>query len=341
MFQHLFIDLLLHGEGGDGGAGAAPGAAPGPEASAVQAPVAGEQKAQAKPKARKYGQAERLPFEYGKPKPQDAGGQDPADGQQSQQKIPFSEIEKLYHDEIGAKIKTAVDGRFKNQADNTAELSTARAQLDEQNGIIAQLAEAQYGIKPGADGKADLEAIKAQIGKSRAEDYAIENGVSEEFAEKILQTEDKLRDRDRQLAELQRAEAERQKDAAQFARFQEHRQQAEAFRQKMGWPEFDLVAEMEQNPTFAHLLNCGVGVENAYFSAHHDELMAAQAHAAATQAQRALASRIQAGQSHPAEGGLGRSPAASPQRITNPKEWSKAMRADVRRRVERGEEIYL
>jgi len=335
MFQHLFLDLLIHGEGGDGGAGAAPGAAPGPEASGVTTPDAGEMTPQLPPhKSRRRGQ-QALNVEYGKPI------QAPAEtaSQQPPQKQPWEEVKKLYKDEYGKDVQTAIQGRFKNQADNAEELNSTKAQLEKSNALLAQLAQAQYNIQPGEDGSIDIAAIEKQLSRSRAEEYALENGVSEEFAEERLQMEDKIKEQDRQLREFQAAEEARRKDAENYAQFQQHRQQAEAFRQKMGWADFDLVKEMESNKTFAHLLSCGVGVENAYFTAHHDELMAAQAQAASMQATRALSASIQAGQSMPTEGGLGRSPASTPQRILSPKNLSKEQRRDVRRKIHGGAEI--
>lgn len=340
MFQHLFMDLMIHGEGGDGGAGAAPGAAPGAEASAEQTPVAGEMKPQGKPKARKYGRVDRLPYEYGKEPPASQASAETAQQQTQQpQKQPWEEVKKLYHDEYGKDVQTAIQGRFKNQADNEEALNAAKADLDKSNRLLAKLAESQYGIKAGADGKVDLAAIEQAASKRRAEEYAIENGVSEEYAEERLKMEDRLAEQDRQLKEFQEAERRRQQDAEQYAQFQRHRQQAEEFRQKM--PGFDLLKEMEANPTFTKLIGFGVNVENAYYATHHEELMAVGQQAAAMQAQRALATSIQAGQSMPTEGGLGRSPAASPQRITDPRKWNKEMRKDIRNRVNHGEKIYL
>ena len=333
MFQHLFMNLLIHGEGGDGGAGAAPGAAPGAEASAEQTPVAGENN-------RRLTKEERRARFEAKLQAQQAQNQQPQPQQDQQpQKQPWEEVKKLYKDEYGKDVQTAIQGRFKNQADNEEALNAAKADLDKSNRLLAQLAESQYGIKAGADGKVDLAAIEQAASRSRVSDYAMENGVSEEFAAERLEMEDQLAEKDRQLKELQEAERRRQQDAAQYAQFQQHRQQAEAFRQKM--PGFDLLKEMEANPTFTKLIGFGVNVENAYYATHHEELMAVGQQAAAMQAQRALATSIQAGQSMPTEGGLGRSPAASPQRFTDPKKWTKQQRAEIRRRVQRGEEIYL
>lgn len=331
MFQHLFLNLLIHGEGGDGGAGAAPGAeAPGAEAAGVTVPDAGEQRQNRRPnKAERRAALEaQLAAERAAAQPQ----QNQPNAQQQGEKL-YSE------EELNQRIQKAVTGRVKNLKDSEAELNTTREELKKSRDLLAQLAAAQYNIQPGANGEVDLAAIEQQLIKSRAADYAIENGVSEEFAEERLQMEDRLKEQDRQLKEFQEAEKKRQQDAEQYAMFQKHREQAEAFRQKM--PGFDLLAEMEKTPLFAHLLNCGVNVENAYYAAHHEELMAVGQQAAAMQAQRALASSIQAGQSMPTEGGLGRSPAASPQRVMNFKGRSKAEREAFHKRVQRGEKIYL
>lgn len=337
MLLDLFKNLLIHAEGGDG-AGAAPAnAAPGAEAAGVTAPDAGEKK-QEKSKPKKYGRAERLPYEYGlAPQPkQEAPAEQKEAAQNETAKRPWDEVKNDYKDEI-AQI---VQGRVKNLKDSEAELTTVKADLEKRETLLAQLAEAQYGIKPGEDGKLDYAALEQEMIKAKAQRYAEEHGVSDEFAEERMRQEAQIEEQKRQLNAYRMAEEARQKDAAAYALVQKNLQQAEAFRQKV--PNFDLKTEIDNNELFRHLVvNCGVGVENAYYAAHHEELMAYGQQAAAQQATQALASRIQAGQSMPTEGGLGRAPAANPQRVVNPKQWTKEMRADVRRRVQRGEDIYL
>ena len=328
MFQ-LFENLLIHAEGGES-AGAAP-AAPAGEATGVQAPDAGEKKARPSKAERRAALEARLQAEQ-----QQAAQK--AEPQPQAEKTPWEEIKKQYKDEFGKDVQTAIQGRFKNQADNSEELSTAKAELAKRDKLLAQLAETQYGIKPGADGALDFTAIEAAAKKSRAEEYASAHGISEEYAAQRIQMEDELADKDRRLREFEAAEQARKEDQERYQQFQKHRQQAEAFRQKV--PNFDLVTEMESTPLFAHLLSCGVNVENAYYAAHHEELMAAGQQAAAMQAERSLSARIQAGQSIPAEGGLGRSPAASPQRISV-QNLTREQRKELNRRALRGEEIVL
>ncbi|MBQ5544047.1 MAG: hypothetical protein IIU00_00050 [Clostridia bacterium] len=332
MLHDFFINLMLHGgEGGDGASAAPDGETAGAEETGVTAPDAGERTKRPNKAERRARMEAQLRAEA-QERAQTAAQPQP-------EKRPFDEIEQLYHDEIGQKIQTAIQGRFKNQTDNAEELNSTKAELEKQSKLLAALAESQYGIKPGADGKIDLAAIEGKVNQSRAEEYALENGVSEEFATERLEMEAKLEEQDRQLREFQAAEEQRKQDEALYEQFQQHREQAEAFREKM--PGFDLVKEMESSPVFTRLISNGIGVESAYYAVHHKELMAVGQQAAAIQAQRALAASIQAGQSMPSEGGLGRSPAANPGSVVDPHAFTKENRRELRRRVARGEKVYL
>lgn len=332
MLHELFKNLILHGgEGGDGASAAPGGETAVAEDAGVTAPDAGERTKRPNKAERRARMEAQLKAE--------AQERSQAVAQPQPEKRPFDEIEQLYHDEIGQKIQTAIQGRFKNQTDNAEELNSTKAELEKQSKLLAALAESQYGIKPGADGKIDIAAIEGKVNQSRAEEYALENGVSEEFASERLEMEARIEEQDRQLRELQAAEEQRQKDEADHARFLQHQEQAQAFREKM--PGFDLIKEMEASPVFTRLINNGIGVESAYYAVHHKELMAVGQQAAAIQAQRALAASIQAGQSMPTEGGLGRSPAANPGSVVDPHTFSKEYRKELRRRQARGEKIYL
>lgn len=341
MLHDFFINLMLHGgEGGDGASAAPGGETAVAEDAGVTTPDAGEKTANRRPN-----KAERRAALEAKLQAERAAAQ-PQQNQPQPEKRPFDEIEQLYHDEIGQKIQTAVTGRVKNLKDSEAELNSTKAELnstkaelEKQSKLLAALAERQYDIKPGADGKIDLAAIEGKLNQSRAEEYALENGVSEEFASERLEMEARIEEQDCQLRELQAAEEQRQKDEADHARFLQHQEQAQAFREKM--PGFDLIKEMEASPVFTRLINNGIGVESAYYAVHHKELMAVGQQAAAIQAQRALAASIQAGQSMPTEGGLGRSPAANPGSVTDPRAFTKESRREIRRRVARGEKVYL
>lgn len=324
MFQHLFMDLLLHGEGGDG-AGAAPGeAAPGAEASAETTPVAGENRRLTK--AERRARAEQaIKAEQAQARPQPAK---PAE-QQTDTRIPYEEIKKMYP-EIGKDIEAAVTGRVKN----------LHADVERRDKLLASMAKRTYGIEPGEDGKIDLDLIESQEHDQsfdeRVQEFACENGVSDEFAAKAVKMEEDLAEKTRQLDEIRMEQKAREENDAMAALVQKHLREADEFRKIM--PGFNLAAEVESNPLFKHLIvNCGVGVESAYYAAHHRELMAMGQQAAAIQAQRAAAASIQAGATMPSEGGLGRSPAADPGRAVD----VSANWRELKRRHQRGEKVYL
>ena len=325
MFQ-LFKDLLIHGEGGDGGAGAAPGAeAPGTEAAGVTVPDAGEQRQNRRPnKAERRAALEaKLAAERAAAQPQQQQTAQQQAEQKQPERTPWEEIKKQYKDEYGKDVQTAIQGRFKAQKDE-------EAKSKRMENLLSRMGKSRYEDILGEDGALNLDALEKAVDNDDEllEEEAAKRGLSVETYKYV----DKL--------EREKAEREaKDRDFLQQQQFARHMEQANAFKQKV--PNFDLVSEMETTPLFAHLLSCGVPVENAYYAAHHEELMAVGQQAAAVQAQRALSANIQAGQSMPTEGGLGRSPAASPQRVTNPRQWTKAQRAEIRRRVQRGEEIYL
>lgn len=334
MLHELFKNLILHGgEGGDGASAAPGGETAVAEDAGVTAPDAGE-------RTKRPNKAERRARVEAQLKAEAQERSQAVAQPQQNQPTAQQQEEKLYsEEELNQRIQKAVTGRVKNLKDSEAELNSTKAELEKQSKLLAALAESQYGIKPGSDGKIDLAAIEGKLKDDRVREYAYDNGVSEEFATERLEMEAKLKEQDRQLREFQAAEEQRKQDEALYEQFQQHREQAEAFREKM--PGFNLVKEMESSPVFTRLISNGVGVESAYYAVHHKELMAVGQQAAAIQAQRALAASIQAGQSMPSEGGLGRSPAANPGSVTDPRTFSKEYRKELRRRAERGEKVYL
>ena len=156
MLHDFFINLMLHGgEGGDGASAAPDGETAGAEETGVTAPDAGERTKRPNKAERRARMEAQLRAEA-QERAQTAAQPQP-------EKRPFDEIEQLYHDEIGQKIQTAIQGRFKNQTDNAEELNSTKAELEKQSKLLAALAESQYGIKPGADGKIDLAAIEGKV----------------------------------------------------------------------------------------------------------------------------------------------------------------------------------
>ena len=312
---HFFKNLLIFGEGGDGGAGAAPEGAPeaGAEETGVNVPDAGEQTV-----SRRLTKAERRAQLEEKLKAEQQA-QTPKQEAETPKETPkedYKAIKERYKAEIGQDIQSAIQGRFKGVKDTETRLKEAEA-------LLAQLTNNKYGITAGDDGRLDLKAVRdaMQNDDDLYESKAAELGTSVETARKYAEME-------QQLAAMQ---AER-KNREEYAAYQQVVQQAEAA--KKIFPNLDLNAEMG-NPDFARLIRSNVPVETAYRVIHDAEITAGAMQYAAQQAKQQASAAIQAGANRPAEGGLGRTAPANIQPRVNDKAWREAVKRDVRRGIRR------
>ena len=102
------------------------------------------------------------------------------------------------------------------------------------------------------------------------------------------------------------------------------------------YPSFDFRAEA-QNPEFLSLLKSGVGVEHAYKMLHFDELTQNAARVAAQTADAQAQARIKSKASRPSENGTSSQSAAIVRNDVS--SLTRAERAEIARRVQRGEKI--
>lgn len=225
-----------------------------------------------------------------------------------------------YKKQFDADVQAILQDRFKNRQDAEQQMATLAPAIE----ALAK--------KHGKDAT-DLAGIVAAItdDDSLYEEEAIERGLPVE----VVKTMSKLqKDNDA----LQQRESQRQNEML----FQQHIQnlatQAEELKKTV--PTFDLRAEL-QNPRFAAMTspNGGVSVEDAYFALHHKEMQQGSMIYAAQQTQQKLAQSIQAGRTRPAENGMRTQPTADVR--DDPSKWTKADRAEIRRRVAAGEKIFL
>ena len=318
----LFKNLLLFGEGGDGGAGAAPDGAPEGQTAGqpgVTVPDAGEQR----PK-RLTKEERRARFEQQLAAEQ-AQAQQPQTAEAPAAKTPDEEFQELIKGKLkepyGKAVETAIKGRFKGVKETEARLKDAEE-------MLAQLVGNKYGIKPGEDGRLDLKAVRDTMSQDDDlyEERAMELGVSTTTARHIDEMEKKLA----------AMEAE-QKTREDISRVQNIRNQAERARQD--FPDLDIDKEME-NPIFHRMVwESNVPVLSAYKVIHEQEIAARQMKYAVDTTRAAAAATIQAGMARPSEGGLGRSAPANLTRITDPRLLTREQRKDIRRRVARGEKV--
>lgn len=316
------LDLQLF-DGDGGGSGAAAGAADG--AGMGQSVTEQEPALPASPRRKQRNTLRNV--QYGR-QPETQTVQQPQQQSAQQETAPAADPEAEWKDirnnrykkQFDADVQAILQDRFKNRQDAEKQMATLAPALE----ALAK--------KHGKDAT-DLAGIVAAVtdDNSLYEEEAVAKGLPVE----VVKTMSKLqKDNDA----LQQRESQRQSEM----QFQQHIQklavQAEELKKTV--PTFDLRTEL-QNPRFAAMTspNGGVSVEDAYYALHHREIQQGSMIYAAQQTQQKLAQSIQAGKNRPAENGMRTQPTADVR--DDPSKWSKADRAEVRRRVAAGEKIFL
>lgn len=316
----FFDNLLIFGEGGDGGAGAATGGAPAgqaADATGVSVPDAGEQRRLSK-EERRARLEQRLQAEQAQ-----AQTQQPQQAQAPEQTEPsFQELIKgKYKKEYGEALQAAIQGRFKG-------IREAEARSNRMEEMFARMVGKHYDLHPGEDGKLDLDAVQhAMEADDDLYNLAAELGTSVETARKI----------DAMQKQIQAAEQERkaQENYARYLFLQNAAQEAQKT-----YPDMN-VEETARDPRFQRLLEV-LSPAAAYHALHQVELTTNAMQYAVDTTKAGISASIQAGQSRPSEGGLGRQAPANTTRINkSPREMTREERAAIRRRAARGEEVYM
>lgn len=255
--------------------------------------------------------------QYGK---QDAGTQNEAP-QEQPKKASFTELIKgEYKKDYEQHMKSTLAERLKGR-------DADRQKAEQMEPILAALAQ-KYG-KEAQDLAGIAQAVQAD--NSLYEDEANRMGVPVDVFKNMKTLE----------AENQRMKAAQQKSAEERAlheHFQKIATQAEEMKQ--AFPGFDLQAEL-QNPLFMKWTSpqYGMSVKDAYFAIHHDEIQKATMQYAGQRATQQVAASVQAGARRPQENGM--QGVGSAMIKSDPGTWSKADRAEVRRRVRDGADIRL
>lgn len=147
----------------------------------------------------------------------------------------------------------------------------------------------------------------------------------------------------KQFQKLQRDNAallkrEQQRVGQQAAQQQLQKWQSEAEQVKGVYASFDLSAEV-QNPQFMSMLKAGTPMQHAYEVIHLDEIKAGVAQMQAKATEKQVVAGIRAKGARPAENGTSSQSAFTVK--DDPSKWSKKDRAEVAKRVMRGEKVYL
>ena len=301
----LNLQLFAEGGAGDGGTGASEGT------SGVNAVAAVQQKGSKNPLADvKYGIQEDSA--------QTAPVQETADVVETPDRN--KEFEKLikgeYKDLYDAKIQDTIQRRLKSTRETVEKYEALTPTLE----MLAK----KYGVDV-----ADIKALNQAIEEddSYYEEEALEKGIT-------VQQLKEIRKMERENSELKRQMQEKESRENANRLYQQWMQQAEQV--KAVYPSFDLNAEM-QNPKFLDLLRANIDLRTAYEVLNNDKIIPAAMQFTAKQVEQKLTNKIVANGARPTENGMSSQSASLTK--SDVSQLTKADRAEIARRVARGEKI--
>ena len=231
-----------------------------------------------------------------------------------------AEFEKLikgeYKGEFDTRVQEILQKRLKGQKEVVDKYNALTPTLE----MMAK----KYGVEPG-----DIEALSKAIEEDNSfyEDEALEKGMTVQQLKQIKKMERENADLKARMEEAQRQENGKKLYAAWM-------QQAEEA--KKVYPSFDMRTEMN-NPKFVDLLRSHIDVRTAYEVLHKDEIIPAAMQFTAKTVESKLAKSIAANGARPSENGMSSQSAAVVK--SDVSQLSKEDRAEIIRRVQRGEKI--
>ena len=323
---HVTLDLF------DGAAGAAASGAGEGAGSGTQ----GETQQTSPAATRRGSSGEYSNVKFGKQdQPAAAGGQqaNPPDAGEESKKQGVETTSDTLEDKRKA-FRALVDGEYKDQyTEDTQRIIDRRfretknleAQLSQQKPILDMLMQ-RYKIGDGDLGKLTQAIENDNAYWSQA---AEEAGMSVEQYKQFQKLQ-------RENAQLLQAQRRSQNQQAAEKQLQKWYQEAEAM--KADYPGFDLGRE-SQDPQFLSMLRSGVPVKLAYEVMHMDEIKSTVAQTTAQQTEKQVVEGIRAKGARPAENGTSSQSGFVVK--DDPAKWTKKDRAEIVRRVQRGEQIKL
>ena len=245
---------------------------------------------------------------------------------------PAAEVVETPTEDRNAKFEALIKGEYKDLYDarvsDTVQkrLKSTKETVDRYNELsptIEALAK-KYGVDPS-----DIKALNKAIedDDSYYEQEALEKGITVEQLKEIRKMEKENADLKRQMEEQNR------KDNANkiYAQWME---QADSTKQI--YPSFDLKAEM-QNQKFVDLLKSNIDVRTAYEVIHKDDIIAGAMQFTAKKVEQNITNKIIANGARPSENGNSSQGASVTK--SDVSTLTKADRAEIARRVARGEKI--
>lgn len=289
---------------------------------------------------------------------QDAEGADPDAGDRTAEGVtgeptevldPDAEFDKLiskdgkFRDAYNKRVRNIVSARMRAEEKKAAkrgvtqETAPGSADSEAVSSVFAELAR-KYKLDAGDT--AGIAKAFLEDGERIAEE-ALARGMSVDEMKRVKATERELeahksREKQRELAEAERARQMEAQKRGLEARRRYDGWVAEGEAMKKLYPSFDLGAEAK-NPDFVKALRAGMSVKAAYEGIHHDDLVKSAMVYTADKVEKGTADKIRANASRPVEGA-----AAGRSAVVHKANVNDLTGEDIReilKRVERGENI--
>ena len=306
IFSPMVLDLQLFAEGasgGDGGTGAE-----GATGATATAAVSHTKGVKSNPLADvKYGVQ---PTEEATP------AAEVVENPTEDRNAKYEAFIKEHKDLDDARIQSIVQKRLKSSKETVDKYNALTPTLE----ILAK----KYGVDA-----TDIEALNKAIEEddSYFEEEALEKGIT---VEQLKET----RKMEKEYAELKKFKEEQERKENANKIYSQWMEQAESTKQV--YPSFDLRAEM-QNPKFFELLRSNIDVRTAYEVIHKDDIIAGAMQFTAKKVEQNLTNKIIANGARPSENGNSSQGASVTK--SDVSTLTKADRAEIARRVARGEKI--
>lgn len=252
--------------------------------------------------------------------------------QATEEATPAAEVAENPTEDRNAKFEALIKGEYKDLFDAKMQdaikkrVKTMQDTVDRHNALtptIEMLAK-KYGVDPS-----DINALNKAIEEDDTyyEEEALEKGVTVEQLKEFRKVQKENAELKRQMEEQNR------KDNANkiYAQWMEQADSA-----KQVYPSFDLRAEM-QNPKFVDLLRSNIDVRTAYEVIHKDDIIAGAMQFTAKKVEQNITNKIIANGARPSENGNSSQGASVTK--SDVSALTKADRAEIARRVARGEKI--
>ena len=242
------------------------------------------------------------------------------------------EVSTVAQPDLDAEFEALIKGKYKAQYDARTQdtiqkrLKNSKETVDRYNALTPTLE--MLGKKYGVDAN-DIEALNKAIQEddSYYEEEALEKGISVQQLKDIRKME-----RENAALKAQMEEAQRQENGKKL--YAAWMQQAEEA--KKVYPSFDIQTEMA-NPKFVDLLRSNIDVRTAYEVLHKDDIIRGAMQFTAQTVESKIAKKVASNGARPSENGMSSQSAAVVK--SDVSQLSKADRAEIIRRVQRGEKI--